>query len=399
MRYGLLLLLTVCTVNVQATETMQLRTTQSPPYQFLVNGELSGVSVDILRCVMGRLDWPYDIHLLPWVRAVEDLRQQASDGIFTATPEPALDRLATMSAPFALEKWHWYHRSEGIFQPQGKTLGVIRSSNAASWLKRQGLNAAVEVNSMQQLIYLLQHGRIDAFLGDELVVQEQLHSMKLPATEFRAEFSHYMPLGIYFSHDFLSRHPHFLAQFNGQLTRCSPKAMQLSRAEQQRIRAQLQTVLQPQLPSSRLLPALQAENKRLGVLTVAAKMALDKQWVGETQLGSGPLLERVEQQPISAWLRELQQQSEGLIREIYITGAQGINLAQSLPTSDIDQSDEEAYQQLVVQQQPLWIGPIEYDESARSFQIKVAWPVPEQGPRQGMVVLGLDAEHALRRSQ
>ena len=58
---------------------------------------------------------------------------------------------------------------------------------------------------MQQLIYLLQHGRIDAFLGDELVVQEQLHSMKLPATEFRAEFSHYMPLGIYFSHDFLSR--------------------------------------------------------------------------------------------------------------------------------------------------------------------------------------------------
>ena len=123
MRYGLLLLLTVCTVNVQATETMQLRTTQSPPYQFLVNGELSGVSVDILRCVMGRLDWPYDIHLLPWARAVEDLRQQASDGIFTATPEPALDRLATMSAPFALEKWYWYHRSEGIFSATGQNPG------------------------------------------------------------------------------------------------------------------------------------------------------------------------------------------------------------------------------------------------------------------------------------
>src|SRR5690554_3151996 len=131
MRYGLLLWLGVCTFQVQAIDTMQLRTTQSPPYQFLVNGELSGVSVGILRCVMGQLDRPYDIQLLPWARAVEDLRRQASDGIFTATPDPDLDRLATMSAPFALEKWHWYHRDSGRFQPLGKHLGVIRSSNAA----------------------------------------------------------------------------------------------------------------------------------------------------------------------------------------------------------------------------------------------------------------------------
>lgn len=399
MRYGLLLLLSVCTFQVQAIDTMQLRTTQSPPYQFLINGELSGVSVDLLRCVMGRLDWSYDIQLLPWARAVEDLRRQASDGIFTATPDPVLDRLATMSAPFALEKWHWYHRDSGRFQPQGKHLGVIRSSNAASWLKRQGLSAAVEVNSMQQLVYLLQNGRIDAFLGDELVVQEQLHSMKLPATEFRTEFSHYMPLGIYFSHDFLGRHPQFLAQFNRQLKRCAPAALQLSNTEQQRIRQQLQETLQPQLPARRLLPTLDSGNKRLGVLTVATKMALDQQWFRELSSGNGPLLDGVEQQPLSVWLRYWQQQSEGLIREIYITGTQGINLAQSQPTSDIDQSDEEAYQQLVVQQQPLWIGPIEYDESARSFQIKVAWPVSHNGELQGMVVLGLDAEHALQRSE
>ena len=399
MRYGLLLWLSVCTFQVQAIDTIQLCTTQSPPYQFLINGELSGVSVDILRCVMGRLDWSYDIQLLPWARAVEDLRRQASDGIFTATPDPDLDRLATMSAPFALEKWYWYYRDSGRFQPQGKQLGVIRSSNAASWLKRQGLSAAVEVNSMRQLIYLLQNGRIDAFLGDELVVQEQLHSMKLPATEFRTEFSHYMPLGIYFSHDFLGRHPQFLARFNHQLKRCAPAALQLSDTEQQRIRQQLQDRLQPQLPAQRLLSTLDSGNKRLGVLTVAAKMALDQQWFRELNSGNGPLLDEVEQQPLSVWLRQWQQQSEGLIREIYITGTQGINLAQSQPTSDIDQSDEEAYQQIVVQQQPIWIGPIEYDESAGSFQIKVAWPVSHNGQLQGMVVLGLDAEHALQSSE
>jgi len=228
------------------------------------------------------------------------------------------------------------------------------------------------VNSMQQLIYLLQNGRIDAFLGDELVVQEQLHSMKLPATEFRTEFSHYMPLGIYFSHDFLGRHPQFLARFNHQLKRCAPAAMQLSDTEQQRIRQQLQDTLQPQLPARRLLPTLDSGNKRLGVLTIAAKMALDQQWFSELNSGNGPLLDGVEQQPLSVWLRHWQQQSEGLIREIYITGTQGINLAQSQPTSDIDQSDEEAYQQIVVQQQPSWIGPNEYEESARSWQIKAA---------------------------
>src|SRR5690606_39109593 len=105
--------------------------------------------------------------------------------------------------------------------------------------------------------------------------------------QFETDFSHYMPLGIYLSHDFLQRHPHFMEQFNGQLKRCAPAALQLSNTEQQRIHAQVQTAIQPLLPAAKMLPALDSGNKRLRVLTVAEKMALDQQWFSELSSGNG----------------------------------------------------------------------------------------------------------------
>lgn len=401
MHYWLCLALLV-SLSVRANEPVQLRTSESPPYQLLVNGELSGVSVGILQCVLKRMDWPYNIHLLPWARAIEDLKQQATDGIFTTAPEAALDRMATMSDPFALEKWHWFYRHQpdgNAFSPQGKTLGVIRSSNAASWLRQQGLPAAIEVNAMPQLIHLLQNGRIDAFLGDEQVVRDQLVIMKLPADIFSAEFSHYMPLGIYFSHDFLSRHPAFLSSFNRHLGHCAPTALQLSEAERRQITTLVRERVQPLFASAQLLPALKADNQRLGSLTATHKEQLDRQWFAEAEAGKGPLYDRITQHPLAAVLQRIQQQSAGLISEIFITGQQGVNLTFSQPTTDMDQSDEKPYQDVMAGGKAVSIGPIDYDESSHRFQIKVAWRVGRSPEEQGMIVVGLDVEHALRASR
>ena len=46
----------------------------------------------------------------------------------------------------------------------------------------------------------------------------------------------------------------------------------------------------------------------------------------------------------------------------------------------------------------MWISPIRYDASTARFQVMVSFPVPLNEPnngREGVLVLGLDIEHAL----
>ena len=94
-------------IYMQTAEAVDLRTTISPPYQIMLQGELSGVSSNVMRCIFGEMDEVYDVQVMPWGRAVADLVSADADGLFTSMPTDELDDYATMSVPFALEKWYW----------------------------------------------------------------------------------------------------------------------------------------------------------------------------------------------------------------------------------------------------------------------------------------------------
>lgn len=383
-------------------ETLKLRAAPNPPYQLLVNGKLSGQSIDVLQCVLGKMDYAYEISLLPWARANEELKSGASDGIFTAAPAASLDKFAEMSAPFALEKWHWYfrhHDSAKIFSPQGKSIGVVRSGNPASWMKNYNLTTTIEVNTVQQLVRMLQSGRIDAFIEDELKVQDALKELRLEQNVFDSDFSHYMPLGIYFSREFLQKSPDFLEFFNGQLQYCAQGRVALNPLEQEKIETLTINELQPSIAALQgLVASLKEENERLATDKTRGS-EYDQRWFADLKKGGGPFIQQVEAHPLSKQLKALQARTARLISEIYLTGSKGFNLAQSQATSDFDQSDEAEYEAVVTNKQSLFISPIEYDESAKAFQVKVAWPLIEQQQTIGMIVIGLNAEVALRQME
>ena len=62
-------------------------------------------------------------------------------------------------------------------------------------------------------------GRVDVFMANELVAKEALegskHFSKLKKTVARS-----MPVGVYFNHPFLAKHPDFLSAFNKEVKQC-----------------------------------------------------------------------------------------------------------------------------------------------------------------------------------
>lgn len=384
--------------TVQADDVSPAILQLSMPSDLKVQGEASNETLAVFDCVLEQLSWPYTVKLFPWKRAIESLKQGGVDAIFMAIPTDELESIAKMSAPFALEKWYWF------YQPGSKKktvpladlkIGVVNSSHTEIWLERQGLEPVVKVNSTQQLLNMLMAGRIDTFLADEELVSEQLLSLGVAYNSIDKVFSHYMPLGVYFSNQYLQKLPLFLTGFNNNLKACNTKRWQLNAAEKEEITRDALELQTHFAQVSEVAAWLLAENKTLKQHSTTGP-EYDELWMAQVAVGSGELLNKVELHPLSQWLRVWQAESNGLISEIYVTGIKGFNMAESLPTSDFDQSDEIEYESVILGNTELFISDIEYDESAQAFQVKVAWAIKKADEKIGMIVIGINVEASLK---
>lgn len=405
--------LTFFSMNVIAAEVapaptygaVKLRTTIWPPYQMMLQGELSGESTETLRCIFRDINESFSVQVMPWQRAIQDMKHSVADGIFTSGPSPELDAVATMSAPFALEKWYWYH-SKGIDLSNLKNLriGAVRSSNQATWLDTEGIPVTELVNEGMQLIRLVQAGRIDTFIADARYFEELIAGAS-PDTGLEAElertFVRYMPLGVYFADQFLQQHPEFLGRFNQQISDCAGETVALSTTERENLLSILAEKIRPIIDNAQLITALSSFNQQQKMLAVDVINALDMQWRHEVGADEQPLISEVISRPSSAYLRSVKELSNGLITEAILVGSAGLNVAQSDVTTDYYQADESSWKAL--QDQPssdYHIDGIRYDESSRKFQVKVSWTITgTEGERRGILILGMDVEEALRRSR
>ena len=91
---------------------LRLNTDIFPPYQVQEGDQLTGSSVKALACIFAAMGRDYEIRVLPWQRAVHEVRQDKAAGFFSATRMNNVNNFATLSAPLALEKWYWYSNTE-----------------------------------------------------------------------------------------------------------------------------------------------------------------------------------------------------------------------------------------------------------------------------------------------
>ncbi|MAX87852.1 MULTISPECIES: substrate-binding periplasmic protein [Thalassolituus] len=406
------LFFTFISVSVVAAElapapsygAVKLRTTIWPPYQMMLQGELSGESTETLRCIFRDINESFSVQVMPWQRAIQDMKHSVADGIFTTGPSPELDEVATMSAPFALEKWYWYHAS-GLDLSDVKTLriGAVRSSNQATWLDTEGIPVTELVNEGMQLVRLVQAGRIDTFIADSRYFEE-LVSEASANSDFNSylerTFVRYMPLGVYFADQFLEQHPEFIGRFNKQISDCAGETVALNDLERENLLSVVSKRIRTIIDDNKLLTALDDSNQMQKALAADVIDALDVQWRHEVSAAEQPLISEIISRPTSAYLRSVKELSNGLITEAILVGSAGLNVAQSDITTDYYQADEAAWKALISNPSSDYhIDGIRYDESSRKFQVKVSWTITDTlGRRKGILILGIDVEEALRNS-
>lgn len=213
--------LVVAPVEASA-ETIKLTTQEWKPYQTVVNGQVEGTAVKAVKCVIEKMGHKAEITVLPWVRAQKDVADGAANGFFAASKSADRDAFAEMSAPFIPQVWRWYTAADKSVDVTSKTAkaGVLAGSSMEKWLDENGYTGTQKIQSTDALLKMLQSGRIEAILANEIVFKESLGAAGIAESAFKSTQHSDRPLGVYFGKTFLASHAGFMDGFNAQVKAC-----------------------------------------------------------------------------------------------------------------------------------------------------------------------------------
>lgn len=144
-----------------------------------------------------------------------------------------------------------------------------------------------------------------------------------------------------------------------------------------------------------LIDAIAAQNSETAGFDAGQIDALDQQWRAEVGSPDSELVNRVLANAASDFLREQVAASGGLVTEVFIMDAQGLNVAASAATSDYWQGDEAKFQETYpLGPDAMHVSEIDFDESTQQYQAQVSITLtdPSTGAPVGAMTLGIDAE-------
>ncbi|MDO8341968.1 MAG: hypothetical protein Q7T48_02095 [Cellvibrio sp.] len=358
-----------------------------------------------LRCIFKQMGRDFNVQIMPWRRAYQDVKSNRIDGFFTAVPMRQIDPYAVLSSPLVLENWYWFWRPDTVAPEswrEGYKLGSILGSQQETWLGEAGYRVEMSANNLPQLIKLLKSKRIDVVLADREHFVQAAHELKMDANHFQARFFRYVPLGVYFNEQFLTQNPDFLLSFNQQIIGCSTARFVVSEYEQQQIKELLMRKIERWKQLPKLEALLKERNIKSRSFTEQEIAERDKKWIQAFLHNDFSYPIDLVDQEMSARLREIKKQSQDVITEIIVTDARGLNVAISDMTSDYWQGDEEKFTEVFSRPaNAIHFGEINYDESTKRFQLHLSVPLYTEKKFEplGVMVFGVDVEKVLSQTQ
>lgn len=181
MRRLCVLLCALGLVSASQAAALRLLTGNYPPYEYLEDGQVKGLSVELLEEAFRRCHRDITIEILPWARALAEAQAGRADAVFSAlkTPEReaalafSREPLVTLnSSLFARRDKTIRYRGE-LSELSGYTIGILNgtSSGAAfdGAVRSRLLSHVDSANDTETNIRKLLAGRIDLMASDRYV--------------------------------------------------------------------------------------------------------------------------------------------------------------------------------------------------------------------------------------
>lgn len=144
-----------------------------------------------------------------------------------------------------------------------------------------------------------------------------------------------------------------------------------------------------------LIEAIRAQNNVSTGYSQADIDAMDQTWRAEIGSSNSTVIAPVMNNAASAFLQELVEDAGGVVTEIFVMDARGLNVAASDVTSDYWQGDEAKFTETYPKGAgAIHIGDMEFDESSQALQGQISMTVTDPGSNEvlGAITVGVNAE-------
>jgi len=141
--------------------------------------------------------------------------------------------------------------------------------------------------------------------------------------------------------------------------------------------------------------AVKQQNIEHTSLSQPEVVLLDKQWRAERSKADKPLISSKLDSPLSKFLKDMKNESEGVYTEIFVMDNKGLNVGQSDPTSDYWQGDEAKWKKTyLVGPGAVHVGKLKKDESTQIEQVQLSASIVDTQTNKviGSITVGINLE-------
>ncbi len=194
---ALLMVFSCCCLYVQAQTLAPIRvvTEYSPPHQTLVQGEVSGLSTELVLAILAEAGVSATIEMFPWARAFNIARSQPNVLIYNMARTPEREEqfhwLGTVAA-YQLGFVGLSHRQDititSLDEALAFTIAVQRDDLSANFLLQQGFELGVQlvlVADISESWQLLRNGKVDLIIDDAVALNDMVAKLDLPQSSVR----------------------------------------------------------------------------------------------------------------------------------------------------------------------------------------------------------------------
>lgn len=184
-------LFTLCVFGLQnaSAQTLKAYTEEWPPYNFIRDNQLVGVSTDILKAVCTDTQIKCEMELVPWTRAYKTVLETPNTLIYTISRIPVREKQFTWIGPILPRSMWIFARAEvagkihSIKDLANFRIGAIREEASLSELLEAGVpSSAIQIfNTNTEEMRMLKAGKIDIVANTEIGMQQNQKSFGIGA--------------------------------------------------------------------------------------------------------------------------------------------------------------------------------------------------------------------------
>ncbi len=153
---------------------LKIYTEDSPPGNYLDDGKLTGLSVDVIREILDRLKLPDNIDVVPWARGYNLALTQPNVALFSTTRLPQREELFKWVGPLYTQTWGFYGKKGSNLQIDSlddakkvTRIGTYYKDAKEQFLKGKGFTNLISANKNISNIKRIMEGKLNLWVSSD----------------------------------------------------------------------------------------------------------------------------------------------------------------------------------------------------------------------------------------